>query len=225
MDQAVEAFTVMLMISNGVFSYKGFTSRGFYEKHLFWVRKITEGGESFRIISSGFLHANWAHLIFNMLALYSFSVGVGRAVGLVKFIIIYFASLTGGNLLALFFNRDNPDYRAVGASGAVCGVIFASILYFPDSSIYILFLPIAIPSWLFGIGFILISIYGIKSRFGNLGHEAHLGGAIIGIAVSVLFNPALLTHRLSLIIMLVVPISVFLYLLVRHPSVLGGRRR
>jgi len=221
MDQAVEAFTVMLIIANGMFSYKGFTSRAFYEKHLFWVRKITENGESLRILSSGFLHAGWGHLIFNMFALYSFSVGVGRVVGLFKFIAIYFASLIGGNLTALFLNRHNPGYRAVGASGAVSGVIFSSILLFPDSSIYILFLPIAIPSWLFGIGFILISIYGIRTGAGNIGHEAHLGGAIIGIAVTVLFNPILITERLSLIVMLIVPISIFLYLMVKKPSAVG----
>jgi membrane associated rhomboid family serine protease len=156
-----------------------------------------------------------------MLALYSFSVGVGIAVGLFRFLIIYFASLTGGNILALLINRDNPNYRAVGASGAVSGVIFSSILFFPDSSIYILFLPIAIPSWLFGIGFLLISIYGIKSRAGNIGHEAHLGGAIIGILVSIIFKPGMMTDRFTLILMLLAPITVFLYLLVRNPSVLG----
>ncbi len=220
MDQAVEAFTLVLVIANGIFSYRGFRSRRFFDSHIFWVGKILDKKEYTRIFTSGFLHANWGHLIFNMFALYSFSIGVGAVFGFIKFVIIYFASLAAGNLLALLIHREDSDYRAVGASGAVCGVIFASILLFPDSSVSFLFLPLAIPSWLFGIGFVLVSIYGIRSRLGNIGHEAHLGGAITGVIVTSLFNPALLQGSIYLAASLVVPSLVFLFLMVRHPNLI-----
>ncbi|MDZ7861167.1 MAG: rhomboid family intramembrane serine protease [Candidatus Krumholzibacteriota bacterium] len=221
MEQANEAFTVMLIIANCIFSYRGFRSRLFFDKHIFWVRKVLRDRQIFRILTSGFLHAGWGHLLFNMFALYSFSIGVGTVFGFGKYIIIYFVSLTAGNLLALFIHRRDPEYRALGASGAVCGVIFSSILLFPDSSIYLLFLPIGIPSWLFGIGFVLISIYGIKSRFGNIGHEAHLGGAIAGVVVSILIDPRLASNNPALVVLLLLPILLFLIFVVKFPGLIG----
>lgn len=223
MEQAVEAFTLMLVIANGIFSYRGFTSRRFFDKNIFWVQKISSNGEYIRLLTSGFLHANWGHLIFNMFALYSFSIGVGAVFGFIKYITIYFSSLIAGNLLALFIHRREPDYRAVGASGAVCGVIFSSILLFPGSSITFLFLPIAVPAWLFGFGFVLISIYGIRSRLGNIGHEAHLGGAITGVAVSIIFNPSLLAIRWILVLSILIPVVTFLVLVIYYPEIIKLR--
>ena len=220
MEQANEAFTVMLIVANGIFSYNGFRSSIFFNKHIFWVKKVLQNGQFVRILTSGFLHASWGHLIFNMFALYSFSIGVGTVFGFGKYILIYFVSLIAGNLLALFIHRRDPEYRAVGASGAVCGVIFSSILLFPDSYIYFLFLPIGIPSWLFGIGFILVSIYGIKSGIGNIGHEAHLGGAIAGVLVSILIKPGLVSDKPVLVALLLLPMLIFLFLVVKFPALI-----
>ncbi|MCD6378906.1 rhomboid family intramembrane serine protease [bacterium] len=221
MEQANEAFTVMLILANGIFSYNGFRSRVFFDKHTFWAGKILQNGQYARILTSGFLHASWGHLIFNMFALYSFSIGVGTVFGFGKYIIIYFVSLIAGNLLALFIHMKDPEYRAVGASGAVCGVIFSSILLFPNNSIYFLFLPIGLPSWLFGIGFIIISIYGIKSGIGNIGHEAHLGGAITGVVLSILIDPGLASDNPALVVLLLLPMVIFLFLIIKYPAIIG----
>ncbi len=227
MEAANEAFTVMLIIANVLFSWKGFGDRRFFERHMFDVGEITGRGDIIRIFSSGFLHANVAHLLFNMMALYSFSVGVGTVFGFRSYLAVYFGSLVGGNMLALYIQRNNPEYRAVGASGAVCGVIYSSILIFPDSAISILFLPIAIPSWLFGILFIFVSVYGIRTGIGNIGHEAHLGGAISGILISIMLQPWLLRERPILALALLLPIGTFMYLLATRPGLLGigGARR
>lgn len=225
MNEAVEAFAVVLMVANGIFSFRGFSNRRFIEKYLFHVGSILGRNEYYRLFTSGFLHANIPHLAFNMLALYSFSQGIGRVVGILDFVMIYFGSLIAGNLLALQINRNNPEYRALGASGAVSGVIFASILMYPHGSISFLFFPIAIPSWLFGIGFVLISIYGIRTGFGNLGHEAHLGGAIAGVLISLLIEPGLLRARLWLVLALIIPAAAYLYLLAKRPDLAGRRRR
>lgn len=229
MEAANEAFTVMLIIANVLFSWRGFGDRRFFERNVFSVGEILGRGEVVRMVSSGFLHANAAHLLFNMMALYSFSIGVGTVFGFMPYLAVYFGSLLGGNLLALYIQRNNPSYRAVGASGAVCGVIYSSILLFPDSSISILFLPVAMPSWLFGILFIAVSVWGIRTGLGNIGHEAHLGGAISGILISVLLKPRLLQDRPILIMALLFLTAAFLYLMVKRPGLLrmgggGGRR-
>lgn len=226
MEQAVEGFAVVLIIANGIFTFRGFSNRFFLERHIFHVRKIIEDGQYTRLVTSGFLHANIPHFAFNMFALYSFSQGVGMVMGIVDFVILYFGSLIAGNLLALYVHRDHPDYRALGASGAVSGVVFASILMFPDGMIGFLFLPVGIPSWLFGILFILISIYGIRSQAGMIGHEAHLGGAIAGMLISTALVPQLLRLRPLLLAGLIAPTAVYLYLLVKHPGLVrAGRGR
>jgi membrane associated rhomboid family serine protease len=225
MNEAVEAFTVVLIVANAIFSLRGFNSRLFIEKYLFHEGSILGRKEYYRLLTSGFLHANVAHLVFNMFALYSFSQGVGRVVGIVDFVLIYFGSLLAGNLLALQIHRREPGYRALGASGAVSGVIFASILMYPHGSISFLFLPIAIPSWLFGIGFVIVSIYGIRTGLGNLGHDAHLGGAIAGVLISTMTEPELLRTRLWLVLLLVIPAAAYIYLLDRRPDLAGRRRR
>lgn len=225
MNEAVEAFTVVIIVANGIFSFRGFSSRIFLEKYLFYVRGILGRNEYYRLLTSGFLHANIPHLAFNMLALYSFSQGIGRVIGILDFVMIYFGSLLAGNVLALQINRNNPEYRALGASGAVSGVIFSSILMYPHGSISFLFFPIAIPSWLFGIGFVLVSIYGIRTGLGNLGHEAHLGGAIAGVLISTMIEPRLLTSRLWLVAALIIPSAAYLYLLMKRPDLAGRKRR
>jgi membrane associated rhomboid family serine protease len=214
----------VIIVANGIFSFRGFKSRIFLEKYLFYVRGILENSEYYRLFTSGFLHANIPHLAFNMLALYSFSQGIGRVVGILDFVLIYFGSLLAGNILALQINRNNPEYRALGASGAVSGVIFASILMYPHGSISFLFFPIAIPSWLFGIGFVLVSIYGIRTGLGNLGHEAHLGGAIAGVLISTMIEPHLLSTRLWLVAALILPSAAYLVLLIKRPDIAGRRR-
>ena len=225
MNEAVEAFTVILIVANVIFSLRGFRDRMFLERYIFFVDRIIGGGEYYRLLTSGFLHANIPHLAFNMFALYSFSLGVGRVVGILDFVFVYFGSLLAGNILALWINRGNPSYRALGASGAVSGVIFASILMYPHGSIFIMFFPVAIPSWLFGVGFVLVSIYGIRTGLGNLGHEAHLGGAIAGVLITAVTEPALLATRLWLVAVLVLPTAAYLFMLVRRPDLAGRRRR
>ncbi len=172
------------------------------------------------MITSGFLHVGWLHLIFNMLSLYFFSGGIEYLLGGVKFLIIYMAGLIGGNLLSLFIHRHHGDYQAVGASGAVCGVIFASIALFPGFGISFFGFPFSIPGWLYGIAFVLYSIYGIRSRRDNIGHETHLGGALIGMIVAILMQPASLKANYLTITIIAVPCLVFIYMIMTRPNLL-----
>lgn len=211
---------LLLIITNIAFSYKGFTNGQFFESYKFEVDRVLINKDYLRLISSGFLHVNWMHLIFNMVSLYAFSGLLETQLGWIFFLLIYFVSLVGGNLLALFLHRHHGDYSAVGASGAVCGVIFASIALFPGLGIGFFGLPFSIPSWLYGLLYVGYSIYGIKSNKDNIGHEAHLGGALAGMLLAIILQPTALTENYLPILLIAVPTSVFIYLILTRPQLL-----
>ncbi len=211
---------LILIIANIAFSYKGFTNETFFDGYKFEVDKILINKDYKRLITSGFLHVSWIHLIFNMLSLYAFSIALEANLGELKFLIIYFASLIGGDLLSLYINRNHGDYTAVGASGAVCGIMFASIALFPDMEIGFFGLPFSIPSWLYAILYVCYSIYGIKSKKDNIGHDAHLGGALIGMAVALMIEPTAFLQNYLTILIITIPTIVFIYAIITKPHLL-----
>jgi membrane associated rhomboid family serine protease len=203
--------TIVIIAANVIISFKGFDDRLFFEKYKFNVGQIRRG-EQIRMFSSGFLHVDITHLLFNMITLYFFADAVIMALGNLKFIIIYVASLLFGNLLSLYFHKEEFWYNAVGASGAVTGVLYAAILLQPEMSLYMFFVPIPIPGYIFGIGYLLYSIYGMKNRIGNIGHDAHFGGAIGGYVVTLLFLPSLFKTDLAHVGLLAIPIVILFVL-------------
>lgn len=203
--------TLIIIIVNVAFSIKGFNDFAFFEKYKFNIAGIRRG-DQIRMLTSGFLHVDFTHLIFNMLTLYFFAGVVIGTVGVLKFVIIYLASLVIGNLLSLYFHKDEYHYSAVGASGAVTGILYSAILFYPDMGLYLFFIPIPIPAWIFGILYLLYSIYGMKSRMGNIGHDAHFGGAIAGYVLTLLFVPSLLQTSLWIVVLLAVPIALLFVL-------------
>src|SRR5689334_11976765 len=118
------AALLLLLIANIAFSYKGFSDQSYFDRYKFEVDKILVSKEFKRLITSGFLHVNWTHLIFNMFSLIVFGESLLFHIDSFQFLVIYAVSLVGGDLLALYVHRNHGDYSAVGASGAVCGVIF-----------------------------------------------------------------------------------------------------
>lgn len=207
----MNVFLLSIIIANVLISYKGFNDYNFFRKYEFHVGSI-RAGEQIRMLSSGFLHGDFGHLFFNMFSLYMFAPVVIYSFGTLTFLMIYFISLIAGSLLALSFHKNDFGYRAVGASGAVTGIIYASILLNPDMSLYLFFIPIPIPAYLFGIGYLLYSIYGMKAKNDNIGHVAHFGGAIGGYATTLLQEPSMLTERTFIVVLLAIPI-VLLYFL------------
>ncbi|MGJ8549303.1 MULTISPECIES: rhomboid family intramembrane serine protease [Winogradskyella] len=203
--------TIVIIVANALFSYKGFGDRMFFERYKFNVGSIKRG-EQIRMISSGFLHADITHLLFNMFTLYMFADAVIMQLGSVKFVIIYMASLIFGNLLSLYFHKDEDWYSAIGASGAVTGILYAAILLQPQMSLYMMFIPIPIPGYIFGIGYLLYSIYGMKNRIGNIGHDAHFGGAIGGYVVTLIMMPSLFETDLLHVGILAIPIIILFVL-------------
>jgi membrane associated rhomboid family serine protease len=205
----INQFVLLIIIANVLFSYKGFNDYAFLDKFKLQVGRV-KGGENIRTLSSGFLHVDWMHLGFNMYALYLFGGIVTGVLGSISFLIIYFGSLLAGSLYTLHYHKDEPYYSAVGASGAVSGIVYASILLYPGMSLYLFFIPIPIPGYIFGVGYLLYSIYGMKKQLGNVGHAAHLGGAIGGFVLTLLLNPSVFSSNTVLVVLLAIPIVLLL---------------
>lgn len=208
--QNIHIATIIIIAANVLISMKGFKDFEFFEKYKFNIAGIRKG-EQVRMITSGFLHADFNHLLFNMLTLYFFAGVVISYVGVSKFVIIYLGSLVLGSLVSYYFHKDEYHYSAVGASGAVMGILYAAILFIPDQNLY-LFFAIPIPAWIFGVAYLLYSIYGMKTKLGNIGHDAHIGGAIAGYLITIGFAPYLLETSLWIVVLLAIPI-VLLFIL------------
>jgi len=180
--------TLTLLFANVAITLWAFYGNPVYmEKFSEWPYQIVHDKKYYQVITSAFLHANFMHLFFNMFALYTFGsflegffIGnFGSFEGSLYFFLIYFFSLLFGSILTVIFHYNDPNYVAVGASGAVSGIVFSYIIFFPESMLYVFFIPM--PAYLFAILWIGFSVYGMKSKLGNIGHEAHLGGAVGGV--------------------------------------------
>jgi membrane associated rhomboid family serine protease len=207
----IDAITILIILVNVLISNKGFSDFSFFEKYKFQVGRIRQG-EQIRMFSSGFLHADMQHLLFNMLSLYFFAGSVISYLGTFHFAIVYVGSLVIGSLISLYFHKDEYHYSAVGASGAVSGVIYSAILLQPNMSLYLFFIPIPIPAYIFGIGYLLYSIYGMKNRVGNIGHDAHFGGAVGGYIITLILSPWVLQSNFLMVILLAIPVLILFVL-------------
>ena len=180
--------TYTLLFANiAIYIWIRYMKPDYFEKFAEWPYEIVNHHKYYQVITSAFLHADLMHIAFNMFTLFSFGpvlegmfvMNFGQVLGSLYFFLIYFISLLSGSLLTLVFNYKNPNYVAVGASGAISGIIFSYVLFFPFSKLLVFFIPM--PAFLFAFGYVGVSIYGVKNKFGNIGHEAHLGGALGGV--------------------------------------------
>ncbi|MBC2840495.1 rhomboid family intramembrane serine protease [Robiginitalea sp. SC105] len=203
--------TIILIAANILISIKGFNDLQFFDRYKFNISAI-RAGQRERTITSGFLHVDVGHLFVNMFTLYFFADVVIDWFGPSRFLITYLVSLLAGSLLAMYFHRNEPFYSAVGASGAVTGVLYAAILLEPEMRLALMFIPIPLPAYILGIGYLLYSIYGMKSRLGNIGHTAHFGGAVGGYLITLIFKPEIIASHPTMVILLALPI-VLLFIL------------
>jgi membrane associated rhomboid family serine protease len=209
----------LLILANIIVSYQGFKDQFFVDRYQFEVEKILVYKDYKRLVTSGFLHVGWLHLILNMISLYFFSGLVESQLGTLAFLVIYFGSLIGGDLFSLLIHKHDSGYSSIGASGAVFGIVFAAIALFPNMNIGLFFLP-GIPAWIYGLAYVLYSIYGIRSRMNNVGHDAHLCGAVFGMLVAIALQPSSIMQNPVPILLVSVPAIVFIYIIVTRPHVL-----
>jgi membrane associated rhomboid family serine protease len=199
MDFSAYPITVMLIVLNAIISIIGFTNETFLNKFIGWPYYEKHNKEYYRLLSSGFLHADWMHLIFNMFTLFSFgrlveptyaAAGLGGSVG---YVALYILGLLFANIPDYVKRNNNDAYRSLGASGAVSAVVFAAIVFYPWSKIYIY--GIGISAALYAVLYVVYCIYMSKQNSGNINHGAHLWGSIFGLvftfALIGILNPAL----------------------------------
>ena len=171
-----------------------------FNAYQVWHRK-----EWYRMLTSGMIHSGWGHLFFNMLTLFFFgriveqyfTAAFGGVPGAVLYVMLYVSALAISSLGDLVKYRDNWNYNALGASGAVSAVLFASILFAPKMGIYIYLIPIPVPGYIFAPLYLLYCWYMAKRNMDNIGHTAHFWGAVYGILFPIICKPDVLSFCLS----------------------------
>jgi membrane associated rhomboid family serine protease len=139
--------------------------------------------------TSGLIHANWSHLLFNMITFYYFAFPLEQMMGPVKFFLLYVISLVIASAPDVYRHRNNPGYNALGASGAISAVLLSMVLYYPEMKLAFIFFPIPIPGWLFALLYMGYSYWASRNSNDNIGHSAHLWGGIAGIVLTTIMSP------------------------------------
>jgi membrane associated rhomboid family serine protease len=184
---------ILLVLNVFVSGYAFFVDPDLVSRFSFRPRPIIEDKQYYRFITAGFLHGGLGHLAFNMLTLYFFGPLLEARLGAMMFLVLYFGSELAAHALTLYYHKDDYNYSAIGASGAISGVVFAFCLYRPFAMLYIFF-AIPMPAIVFAVLYVVISIYAMKrsqsgAQMGRIAHEAHLCGAIGGVLLTVLLDP------------------------------------
>lgn len=185
--------TTIIIIITALVSIGGFSNQKIIDDLVFYPPAVSQRNQWYRFITCGLIHADWGHLIFNMLALYLFGrnlefyfsqifVGSGKFI----YLLMYVTALAVSVVPTYSRHKNNYQYRSLGASGAVSAVIFSSILFDPITGIGLFFIPIYIAGFLFGFIYLLISYYLDKRGNGNINHSAHIFGALYGIAFTII---------------------------------------
>lgn len=203
--------TLLIIAANVLVSLKGFNDPSFFDRYSFKIGAI-RAGQRERLFTSAFLHVDMAHLFLNLFTLYFFAEVVIYGFGPLQFLLLYGLSLLSGSFISLVFHRKEPHYTAVGASGAVTGILYAAILLQPEMRLAIMFIPIPLPAYVLGIAYLFYSIYGMKNRTGNIGHAAHFGGAIGGYLSSLALRPVIILRHPGIVVLLAIPILIFFLL-------------
>ena len=188
--------TFALLLLNVLISAYALTGRpGLLDRWAFQPVRILQNGEWHRMITAGFIHTGWWHLLFNGITLYFFGPILERQLGTGSFLVLYFGAELAAHGWTLIRYRGDEGYAAVGASGAVTGVVFGFCLFYPLHKIYLFLIPIGIPAALFAVLFVWGSVAAARQPerggglFGRIAHEAHIGGAIGGLALTILLEP------------------------------------
>lgn len=210
--------TVLLIIiaTTSIISYIAFNNQALFDKYKFNVGAILQKKEYIRLLSAGFLHANLMHLLLNMYVLYMFSQPIFQTFGTFGFLLIYFCSILLGNIFSLYVYKNQSWYSAIGASGGVSGIIFASVALFPDViKIGIIFLPpeLSLPGYIFGFLYFGYSVYMMlnPNQNDNIGHAAHLGGAFFGLLYVVITDTERAIHNAIFLIIMALPLIFMAY--------------
>jgi len=199
--------TVIIIVITVVISWKCFTESSLFDLLSFRPTLIINQNQYYRLGSHALVHNNWQHLLFNMFTFFFMGVHVERIFKIhftdhyiSTYLLIYIGGAIFASLYSLFTQRKNNSYIAVGASGAVSAIVFSFILFEPLEKMYLFALPIGIPSFIFGLLFIIASLYLAKKNNDAIAHDAHISGAIWGFILPIILQPSLLSQFIFQII-------------------------
>ena len=206
--------TSIIVAANVILSIIAFQNRDFLSKMLFNAYMVVHRKEYYRVISHAFIHANWLHLFFNMYVLYLFGSQIesifteklyfnylfpdmefwGVSRGYLYYTLLYLGGILFASLPAIRKHKDNPSYNSLGASGAVSAVVMAFILLLPTQKLYLFFIPIGIPGFIFGAAYLFYEYYMSKKGGTGIAHDAHFFGAVYGFVLLVILKPMFLVY-------------------------------
>lgn len=197
--------TILIIIVTCLVSIMCFNGRMNGNKLLFNAYQVWHRKQWYRMLSSGIIHSGWGHLFFNMFTLYFFgrvveqyfAAAFGDVLGTVLYVVLYVSALAVSSIGDLVKYRDNWNYNALGASGAVSAILFTSILFAPKMGIYIYLIPIPVPGYIFAPLYLLYCWYMAKRNMDNIGHTAHFWGAVYGLLFPIVCKPDIISFCLS----------------------------
>ena len=198
--------TLIIILFTSLISFQGFNNYNLIDRLKHSPSREAHGKEYYRLLTSGFLHADWVHLLINMFVLYSFGNYIesyiisifGNPTGKIIYLVMYLLNIIIANIPTMIRQRHNPSFSSIGASGAVSGIIFIFILLQPWAILYLIFI-IPVPAIIAGIGYLIYSSYAANKGHGRLDHSAHFAGAIAGMLMIIILNKQILgdfMHRL-----------------------------
>ena len=198
------SITYLIIGFTALFSIWAFNNPDVFYKCKHWPYAEARSGEYYRWLTSGFLHGDYMHLLFNMITLYFFGRAVENwfavlfpEIGRVLFLFFYLIAILAASLATFYKYRNVQGFASIGASGAVSAILFAAILLNPTLSLYMMFIPIPIPGFIYGIFYLWYSSYEARRGGDGIDHVAHFYGAVFGFLFPLVLKPALLVNFVS----------------------------
>ena len=192
------SLTIVIVAITVLVSWRAFNDRALMERMILWPPAVERRRQYDRLLGYGFVHADWMHLLFNMITLWSFGTAVERIfspmITPAGYVLFYLSAIVVSILPTYITHRHDPHYRSLGASGGVAAVLFAFILFDPWSTLIIFPIPVPIPAFLFALLYVGYSIWMDRRGGDNINHSAHLWGAAYGLLFTVLLEPRILGH-------------------------------
>lgn len=180
---------LIILVLTVLVSVIGLFSRTVIEKAVLRPYVIAQGRDYATLLTSGFVHADVPHLLFNLITYWSFAFPLERVMGELRFEVLYFTGLLVSNIGTTIKHRNDPNYASLGASGAILAVLFAAIVYFPHQRLIFLFFPIPIPAPVFAVLYLVYSYWSSGRARDRINHDAHIFGALTGLAFALVMAP------------------------------------
>lgn len=188
--------TLIFLATLGISYYALSRNPRIFDAWILHPYAVAHEGRYFQLVSHGFIHANYIHLLFNMIVFWYFGFALERILGSWRFAIIYFGSMVISAGVSVARRKNSPSFRSLGASGALSGVLFSFILFYPNTTL-LAFFVLPIKAWLFAVLFVAISYYAAKNRYSYIDHEGHLWGALSGAGLTILLIPGVVRYFFS----------------------------